>query len=171
MPTLVYKRTHNGDPDSLGRFGIRDCMGGVRSWAFDSVIGVGGQGAKAESNDIARKLNWIGVGAHKTYLLGMDDPVVTFDQFRDFGTDGPLLQSIAPNLARRIYEKRARAVMDFTPLELGRSKGFSRWWLATVNRQRFWRKRRPSSGGAAVGEMSACAEDWRRSCRSETTTG
>jgi hypothetical protein len=118
MPTLVYKRTHNGDPDSLGRFGIRDCMGGVRSWAFDSVVGVGGQGAEAESNDIARKLNWIGVGAHKTYVRGMDDPIVTFDQFRDFGTDGPLLQSIAPNLARRMYEKRARAVMDFSPLEL-----------------------------------------------------
>ena len=48
----------------------------------------------------------------------MYDPIVTFDRFRDFGTDGPLLQSLAPNLARRMYEKRARAVMDFSPLEL-----------------------------------------------------
>jgi hypothetical protein len=123
MTTLVYKRTHNGDPDSRGRFGIRDCMGSVRSWAFDSVIGVGGQGAEAESNNIARKLNWIGVGAHKMYVQGMDDPIVTFVQFRDFGTDGPLLQSIAPNLARRMYDKRARAVMDFSPLELAEIKG------------------------------------------------
>jgi hypothetical protein len=110
MPTLVYKRTHNGDPDSLGCFGIRDCMGSVRSWPFDSVIGVGGQGAEAESYGIARKLSWIGVGAHKTYVRGMDNPTVTFDQFRDFGADGPLLQSIAPNLARRMYVKKARAV-------------------------------------------------------------
>lgn len=118
MPTLVYKRTHNGDPDVVGRFGIRDCMGSVRSWPFDSVIGVDGQGAEAESHDIARKLNWIGVGAHKTCVPGMDNPIVTFDRFRDFGTDGPLLESIAPNLARRMYVKKARAVMDFNALEL-----------------------------------------------------
>jgi hypothetical protein len=118
MPTLVYKRTHNGDPDSRGYFGIRDCMGSVRSWPFDSVIGVGGQGAEAESHDIARKLNWIGVGARTKYVQGKDNPIVTFDQFRDFGTDGPLLQSIAPNLARRMYVKKARAVMNFNALEL-----------------------------------------------------
>jgi hypothetical protein len=118
MPTLVYKRTHNGDPDVLGRFGIRDCMGSVRSWPFDSAIGVGRQGAEAESHDIARKLNWIGVGAHKTYVPGMDNPIVTFDRFQDFGTDGPLLESIAPHLARRMYVKKARAVMDFNALEL-----------------------------------------------------
>jgi hypothetical protein len=118
MPTLIYKRTHNGDPDVLGRFGIRDCMGSVRSWPFDSIVGVGGQGAEAESHDIARKLNWIGVGAHKTYVPRMDNPIVTFDRFRDFGTDGPLLESIAPNLARRLYAKKARAVMDFHALEL-----------------------------------------------------
>jgi hypothetical protein len=118
MPTLVYKRTRTGDPDVLGRFGIRDCMGSVRSWPFDSVIGVGGQGAEAESHDIARKLNWIGVGAHKTYVPGMDNPIVTFDRFREFGTDGPLLKSVALNLARRMYGKKARAVMDFNVLEL-----------------------------------------------------
>jgi len=29
MPTrvLVYKRTHHGDPDHYGQFGINDCMG------------------------------------------------------------------------------------------------------------------------------------------------
>src|SRR5262245_49493635 len=87
-PTPVYKRTHPGDPDSLGRFGIRDCMRSVRSWPFDAVIGVGGQGAEAESHGIAWKLNWIGIGAHRTYVRGMDNPIVTFDQFRDFGTGG-----------------------------------------------------------------------------------
>jgi hypothetical protein len=44
MRTLVYKRTHNGDPDAEGRFGIHDCMGQVRSYGYEAVIGVGGVG-------------------------------------------------------------------------------------------------------------------------------
>ena len=42
MRTLIYKRTHPGDPDEKGRFGICDCMGRVRAWDFEAVIGVGG---------------------------------------------------------------------------------------------------------------------------------
>jgi hypothetical protein len=43
MNTLVYKRTHTGDPDESGIFGIHDCMGQVRGWNFGAVIGVGGK--------------------------------------------------------------------------------------------------------------------------------
>jgi hypothetical protein len=40
---------------------------------FGSVIGVGGQGAEAEGHDAKRrKLNWIGVGAHKTSVPGAE---------------------------------------------------------------------------------------------------
>ena len=39
MRTLIYKRTHPGDPDAKGRFGIYDCMGRVRAWDFEAVIG------------------------------------------------------------------------------------------------------------------------------------
>ena len=35
MRVLVYKRTHVGDPDARGRFGIHDCMGQDRSWHYD----------------------------------------------------------------------------------------------------------------------------------------
>ena len=45
MRTLVYLRTHNGDPDEEDVFGIHDCMGQVRSWRFEAVIGVGGMSA------------------------------------------------------------------------------------------------------------------------------
>jgi hypothetical protein len=31
MRTLIYKRTHTGDPDANGCFGIYDCMGRVRA--------------------------------------------------------------------------------------------------------------------------------------------
>jgi hypothetical protein len=117
MPTLLYKRTHNGDPDILGRFGCHDCMGRVRSLKFDSVIGVGGQGAEAKRNDIAGKVNWIGIGAHTTYVSGMVDPIVTFDHFLDYGTEGPDLCAEAPKLAKRMYVKKARVVLDFTPQE------------------------------------------------------
>src|SRR4051812_45820013 len=45
MRTLVYKRTHSGDPDpKMGVFGNHDCMGEVRAWPFDAVIGIGGVG-------------------------------------------------------------------------------------------------------------------------------
>src|SRR5437867_10741882 len=42
LQILTYKRTHNGDPDVYGCFGIHDCMGSVRDLPFDAVIGVGG---------------------------------------------------------------------------------------------------------------------------------
>lgn len=42
MRILAYKRTHTGDPDANGVFGVNDCMGRVRSLEFDAVIGVGG---------------------------------------------------------------------------------------------------------------------------------
>jgi len=42
MRILIYKRTHTGDPDLKGRFGIHDCMGRVRDYDYDAVIGVGG---------------------------------------------------------------------------------------------------------------------------------
>jgi hypothetical protein len=53
--TLVYKRTHPGDPDVGGRFGINDCMGQVRSWDFDAVVGVGALGAEASSHGLDEK--------------------------------------------------------------------------------------------------------------------
>ena len=39
---MIYKRTHNGDPDSTGVFGINDCMGRIRDRNYDAVNGTGG---------------------------------------------------------------------------------------------------------------------------------
>lgn len=63
--TLVYKRTHNGDPDREGDFGAYDCMGQVRGYEFDAVIGIGGLGLEAEAWGIAGRVNWIGIGPQK----------------------------------------------------------------------------------------------------------
>ena len=51
---LIYKRTHTGDSDAKGCFGIHDCMGSFRARDFDAVIGTR-VGAEARANGIAGK--------------------------------------------------------------------------------------------------------------------
>jgi hypothetical protein len=103
MRTFIYKRTHKGDPDKQGCFGIRDCMGKFRRFEFDAVIGIGGIGVEARTAGIDRKLNWIGIGPRKEPSRRMHDPLVTFDHFVMFDEHGKKLTDIAPKLARRMY--------------------------------------------------------------------
>jgi hypothetical protein len=111
MRTLIYKRTHSGDPGpASGDFGCNHCMGQVRGWSFDAVIGVGGIGAYARAEGIAGLLTWIGSGAHKTG--DPRRPLVTFDHFWYRGEKGPELHKIAPNLAKHIYGKNVRVMMS-----------------------------------------------------------
>lgn len=112
--TLIYKRTHSGDPDPVrGLFGNHNCMGTVRGWAYDAVIGIGGIGPEPNRNRIAGKLTWIGIGPHKVF----DDPTkprsprVTFDHFRYYGERGPLLEVVYPMLARRMYKRNVRVLI------------------------------------------------------------
>jgi hypothetical protein len=111
MRTLIYKRTHNGDPDEGGQFGIHDCMGQVRRWNFDAVIGVGGVGSEARSWRIDEKVNWIGIGPHKD-AAGRRGPIVTFDHFLYYGSRGPRFEELAPNLSHRIYSRNVRVLMN-----------------------------------------------------------
>jgi len=125
MRTLIYKRTHKGDPDPEGRFGIHGCMKRVRAWPFEAVIGVGGIGAEPKSHGLDRKVNWIGIGAHKTGAENRDGwPIVTFDHFLLFSPEGgePAreLAELAPALAARLYENSKHFLMnDLRPLEQG----------------------------------------------------
>ena len=112
MRTLIYKRTHHGDPDESGQFGIYDCMGRVRSWDFEAVIGVGGIGAEPRSHGLDGKVNWIGIGPHKVEVAGKRGPVVTFDSFKFFGAEGPEFGELAPRLAHRIYSRNVRVLMN-----------------------------------------------------------
>src|SRR5262245_37553308 len=109
--TLIYKRTHTGDPDSGGRFGIHGCMGRVRAWEFDAVIGVGGLGAEPISYAIDGRVTWIGIGPRKAPGLDPRGPVVTFDHFLLFDTEGPYFATYAPKLAKRIYSRNIRVTM------------------------------------------------------------
>jgi hypothetical protein len=109
MKTLIYKRTHKGDPDpDTGVFGCHDCMRHVRARAFDAVIGIGGTRPWPGSAGIARKLTWIGIGPHKSG--DPKQPRVTFDHFLCYDESGPPLEQIAPALAKHMYEKRARVL-------------------------------------------------------------
>ncbi len=116
MRILVYKRTHRGDPDDRGRFGINTCMGSVRALEYDAVIGVGAMNAEARSHGIDGRINWIGVGPKKDWsasAMRIDSrgPQVRFENFALWEDAGPPLQVEAPMLARRFYEKNARFVL------------------------------------------------------------
>lgn len=112
---LVYKRTHDGDPDGRGEFGVQDCMGRVRGYGFDGFIGVGGVSAWPVSQGLDRKVNW--VGRHPTVapstLHGARAPLLRFAEpdFALFEHNGPRLAAVAPNLAKRVYGKRLRYIV------------------------------------------------------------
>ena len=113
MRTLIYKRTHCGDPDpESGVFGNNDCMGTVRGWRYDAVIGIGGIGPEPKRQGIAGRLTWVGIGPHKVHEPNHPrSPRVTFDHFLYLGERGPFLELAYPALASRMYEKHVRVLM------------------------------------------------------------
>ncbi len=118
MRVLTYKRTHTGDPTPEGQFGVNDCMGRVRGWSFDAVIGVGGYGTEPREHAIEGRVTWVGVGpAWAPHPEGYGQ-IVTFDSFVLLDSKGPRLEELAPLLARRMYEKKARILLkSYSPCE------------------------------------------------------
>jgi hypothetical protein len=115
MRILIYKRTHSGDPDpKTGVFGNHDCMGTVRGWPFDAVIGIGGVGREPQRYRIAGKLTWIGIGPQAIGYNGRG-PQLIFRHFRCPGEDGPLLRTNYPTLASRMYDTNRRVLMHSLP--------------------------------------------------------
>jgi len=110
--TLIYKRTHRGDPDDQAIFGVKDCMGKVRGWNFDSVIGVGGSKPDVGHEEIAQKVTWIGLGPK---IIGKTSrgPVLHFNWFRRYDEIGPLLEERAPRLfAHMFIDRHVRALLS-----------------------------------------------------------
>ena len=105
MRVLVYKRTHRGDPDSQGWFGCDDCMGKVRSYHFDAVIGIGGICALARAHGISQKLNWVGTGARKQRIYERGH-LVTFRHFAFFEESNLTFHALAPTLATRLLNAK-----------------------------------------------------------------
>ncbi len=112
MHTLIYKRTHKGDPDKSGTFGIHDCMGRVRNCNFDSVIGVGVKKPWSGHEDIALKINWIGLGAtrNRKFKRGY---LITFKHFCLFEERGHDFKKWAPKLFKHMFvDKMVRFVLS-----------------------------------------------------------
>ena len=121
MRVLVYKRTHIGDPDENGWFGVSDCVGAVRKRDFDAVVGIGGIGSEPRSHGIDRKLNWIGIGP-RIRRWNHRGPVLGFEHFQYFDTSGDLFSLRAPRLARRMYWRGARHLMSDSMSDLERKE-------------------------------------------------
>lgn len=124
MKTLIYKRTHNGDPDpDSGVFGNNGCVKSVRTWKFEAIIGIGGIGSKANQNGIARKLTWVGIGPKKAGINKKDNyPILIFNNFLYFGEAGPLLEDESPELAKRIYDGGVRLIWNTSLSKTGRKE-------------------------------------------------
>ena len=112
MRILIYKRTHRGDPDARGIFGINDCMGSVRDFHYDAVIGIGGIGEEPQAHGIAGTINWIGIGPRKVRIDHRRGALVTFDHFLFHDTAGPDFRTEAPHLAAHIYNNNVRILLD-----------------------------------------------------------
>lgn len=110
MRVLIYKRTHTGDPDANGVFGVNDCMGRIRALKYDAAIGVGGVGTEPKREGIANKITWIGVTPNygSTYGRG---PLVTFERFLLFDENGPDFGAWAKETAAQFYGNRVRYVI------------------------------------------------------------
>jgi hypothetical protein len=109
MNTLIYKRTHTGDPDKSRVFGCRDCMGRVRSRNFNAVIGIGSRRPDHGDEDIAFKINWIGLNPTKTKPRKRKyrGPSLEFKpaSFRLWDNIGPDLKTYAPRLFKYMFEE------------------------------------------------------------------
>jgi hypothetical protein len=104
MRILVYKQTHLGDPDQGGAWW--HCKGDLRLADYDAVIGIGGHGPEPRGWGIAGKVTWIGIGPHARYR------VVRFENYRNFGNNGPLVKDKLGTLVRRMTKARHKMIQD-----------------------------------------------------------
>ena len=117
MATLVYKMTHKGDPDhARGFWGVEDCMGRIRDYDFDAVIGIGGLTWWKRETSRAGEVVWIGIEPQKVPVQGKRGPLVRFAHFHYFLEGELMLSEIAPVLEKSMH--RARFMRDgFSPVE------------------------------------------------------
>lgn len=116
---LVYKRTHPWDPDESGVFGCQDCMGQVRGYNFNYVIGFGGWGAETRRFNLQDKIHWVG-------RAPLVKPVGIGSNKR-----GPVLFFSAANF--RLYEQSGPNIYDFAPAFFESVKG-NRFRFRILNR-------------------------------------
>lgn len=105
---LIYKRTHTGDPDMHGIFGCQNCMGKIRDWKYDIVIGIGGKSPWKNHTGIRYKINWVGIGPKNLGSYKKYANQVVFDHFKLYEEAGPDIREKYPNLFDYMYLYRGR---------------------------------------------------------------
>ena len=113
MKVLIYKRTHKHDPDERGIFGIQDCMGQIRNWNYDAVIGIGGKSAWKDHTDIKYRVTWIGlepkvIGSTKRGNL------IVFAHFELYEENGKDIKEHYPKLFDYMYVSGSRKRFDMS---------------------------------------------------------
>ena len=117
--------THPGDPHPRGWWGVSDCMGEVRDFEFDAVIGIGGKGSEPQRWGMDEKLIWIGLEPKWSKSLRKSDrgSLVRFKHFLYCGNGGPLLADHAGQIATKMYANSSHfAIESFTKGELSEIK-------------------------------------------------
>lgn len=113
MKVLIYKRTHKGDPDEEGIFGIQDCMGRVRNWDYEAVIGIGGKTSWKGDEGIKCRINWIGLGPKRiTPHPNRGINQIVFSNFELYEENGEDIAENYPNLFKYMYDSRKRFDMS-----------------------------------------------------------
>ncbi|WP_287373161.1 hypothetical protein [Prosthecochloris sp.] len=104
-------------------------MGRCRDYKYDAVIGIGGISANPRSEGIAEKINWVGIGPIRHRTPSKRACEVTFEHFVLLDDKGPLLKSIAPNLAKRFYRRNgARYLLDgYSDIEYQEAQKIVKW--------------------------------------------
>jgi hypothetical protein len=135
---LIYKRNHTGDPDSNGIFGCGDCMGRIRGYRYDAVIGIGVSDPWPGHEGIASRISWVGVGPRRIGIhRNRGAPLIRFDRWKVFNSGGKVLRSFAPHLATHFYAKHRRyffsdGLSDDIQREIGRILRLARGYSTRV---------------------------------------
>ena len=134
MRILTYKRTHTGDPNDGGVFGVNNCMGRVRDLSYHAVIGIGGIGAEPRSYNIDGKITWVDICPTKIPGEEGHGVIVTFQRFVLFDAAGPALSSLAPALAKRMYQGRVRYLLvGYSDSEQAEAEGIIAWAMEATS--------------------------------------
>jgi hypothetical protein len=109
--------THKGDPNpDLGWWGVSDCMGQVRGFPFDAVIGIGGRSWWTNETSRVGEIVWVGLDPQQMPVRGKRGPKVRFARFRYFREGELMLCEIAPSLDKSMQSCRFR-LYDFSRVE------------------------------------------------------
>ncbi len=92
-------------------------MGSVRDWSFDHVIGIGGVSPWPEDKEIAKKVNWVGLGRKAYGVSPKGHAIWAFEHFILLNEDGPLLQSDYPLLYGHMLETNRRVIISDSVFE------------------------------------------------------